>query len=136
MPVKVSEFVKERRELTVETPYGDIELVYRPNLRTPADEARMAASQGEEVYKEILTSFETLVVKWDVIGPVLDNKGKELVAPDVTVPIEKEILQFVNTSLITAVFSAMLEDMRPNGRKSSSTNSQGLFSMGSRKTEK
>ena len=131
MPVRLSNLVKERRELAV--PLADsndvINIVYRPHALTPADEARLSSLTGEESYREMLSQFEDLLVSWDVLGALVDkDTGKVLVPEDVEVPIKQELLQHLPTDLMGIVFGAIREDMRPKQRKGSSSGQRnGLY---------
>lgn len=134
MPVRVSDLAKERRDLTVDIGLlGQVKLTYRPNVRTPADEAALANSKGEDVYREILLGMEQMIVDWDITGPVFNKvDGAVLVEEDVPVPVQKEILQHISSTLMSDIFQAILEDMRPKSKEStSSKNSRDLYAKGS-----
>jgi hypothetical protein len=81
----------------------------------------------------MLASMEKMIVEWDFVGPVYDNTtGAMIVDEDVQVPAQKEILQHISTHILQSVFTGIMEDMRPNSKKgSSSKNSQSLFASGS-----
>lgn len=133
MAVRLSELTKQRAEVFIATPLGEVRVVYRPNERTIADEARMSDAVGVDAYREMLASMEKMIVEWDFVGPVYDNTtGAMIVDEDVQVPAQKEILQHISTHILQSVFTGIMEDMRPNSKKgSSSKNSQSLFASGS-----
>jgi hypothetical protein len=132
MPVRMSDLAKERREIQYHTAHGPINVVYRPNVRTPADEARLASCKGDDVYREILQSLEKLIAEWDVVGPVYEQ-GTEtvLVEEDVVVPVKKEILANLPSAVMNGIFRAVIEDSNPNSTAAASKNSGKLFHTGS-----
>lgn len=132
MPVRISELARERREIQLETSGGILHVVYRPNVRTPADEARLAACKGDDIYREILESMKKMIVQWDLTGPVYDPETEDvLVEEDMEIPIEPAILQFLPSSQMTGIFQTIMEDMRPNTTKASSKTSGKLYATGS-----
>jgi hypothetical protein len=133
MPVRVADLAKERREVLVNTPLGQVRVSYRPNVRTPADEARMAQATGEDAYREMLESMQKLVVDWELVGPVYDAEdGSIIIAEDEPVPTKPEVLQHISSTLLSMIFQEMLEDMRPNSQKNPSKGSQRLYAMDSK----
>lgn len=134
MAIKLADFVNERSEVFIPTPLGEIRVVYRPNKRTLADEARMAASSGEDQFREIIKALENMVVEWDLIGPMFaPDSGEQLVEDGQPIPVKKEVLQFMSTKILSTILSAIMEDMRPNGQKTTTSqrDSPRLFATGS-----
>lgn len=134
MAVKLSDFVNERAEIFLPTPLGEIRVVYRPNKRTLADEARMAAAQGEEAFRELIIAIENLVVEWDLVGPMYDpESGVQIVGEDQPIPVKRDVLQYMSTKLLSAILQAIMEDMRPNAQATTTSqrDSQKLFATGS-----
>jgi hypothetical protein len=133
MPIRVADLAKERSEVVVNTPLGQVRVTYRPNVRTPADEARMANATGEDAYREMLESLHKLIVEWDLVGPVYDAEdGSLVIEEDAEVPTKPQITQHISSTLLGMIFTAMLEDMRPNSPKNPSKNSQKLYATDSR----
>lgn len=123
MPIRLNDFAKERKDLTVATPIGDIEVVYRPNALTPSDEARLAASREDgavAAFRELLEQFCRVLVAWDLVGPVYNSvTGDEIVAEDVPIPVRPDILQHVASPIITLIFRTINEDNVPKSSKTS-----------------
>lgn len=132
MPIRVADLAKERKEIIAATSLGGVLVVYRPNVRTPADEARMIGLTGEEAYREMLQSMKKLIASWELVGPVYDAiDGSVVVEEDAPVPIEPEVLQHMPSSLLTLIYQDIIEDMRPNSQKNPSNASPKRLFTGS-----
>lgn len=132
MPIRVADLAKERKDIITATSLGGVHVTYRPNVRTPADEARMIGMTGEDAYREMLESMKKLIAAWDLVGPVYDAFDGSVVVPeDEEVPIEPVVMQHISSSILTAIYQDILEDMRPNSQKNPSKDSPKRLFTGS-----
>lgn len=130
MPIRLVDLAKERRELTIHTPLGPLNIVYRPNARTPADIAKYRGiTDDAEKTKAMLDVIADVVCDWDLLGPVYHREsGEQLVEEDAPIPIKPEILQFVSDDLLLAIMREVEKDKTPK-EKNSSRKSADLYSV-------
>lgn len=130
MGIRLHDLLNERREVRVKTSLGDLKVVYRPNALTPADLSAYANLKGVDMVKAEIENLANTVVEWDLVGPLYDrtDNNKLIVEEDTPVPLKKEILQYVPTSILGAVMKTILEDAAPKSPPSTSETSHGLYS--------
>lgn len=135
MPIRLTDFSRERRDLVIPTPSGDINVTYSPNVLTPSDEAKILAARANspvDSYRELLTQFCRILIAWDLVGPVLNSdSGEEIVAEDAPIPVKPEILQHVPSPVITLIFRAISEDNVPKSSKAAKTGTASSKNSGS-----
>lgn len=119
MPIRISDLARERREIRVPTNHGDLRVVYNPNAVTASDQARLLAAEGTEAFRELLGQIEKTIVFMDLVGPLYDDAGQEIVPDGEPIPVEGYFLQFLPQMQLAAIYQAVLEDSRPKATNSS-----------------
>ncbi len=99
MPISLADLQRNKRTIPVKTPFGDLEVVYRPGAIT-----QEAITSGS-VFETLATGIET----WDLL-----DEGEMVV-------ITVETMRALPTALVMAIFHAMMEDVtaRPTERAGS-----------------
>ena len=104
MGVKLSQIGKKQREALVEYDDEIIAIVYRPGKFTPRVEAKLNEAQEQgKVSQRVAQVLSEALISWDV----LDDDGKPL-TPNV------DLMMDLPLSFLTAITSAIGEDLRPN----------------------
>lgn len=140
MGISIGDYVKERKDLTIQTNVGELHVTYNPHAVTPSDEAKLVAAREESAgafYQMLLTLVQYYISDWDLFGPLrsAENPDLELVAEGEKVPIKAEIFQHLPTSLMTAIYTTITADNVPKSsnpqkrptQKTSPENSGGVF---------
>ena len=157
MPISIADVVGERRQLKVRFNFGTLELLYKPNEMTPADEDLIfgeGSTEGDVVDMSedgtidltgddqaerrrqfaMLRVLVRMVERWDVTGPLYRRQpdgtidtNAVVVEAGLPVPLEIDILKNIPSKFIGDVFRAMYQDMSRDPKKSSKGSGGGSF---------
>ena len=137
MAIKLHQLTKERKTLNVEYEGEEVEIEYRPGAITPqmqsvasrlqliskkqkvreADKAKgiiadvtdddemESATEMAALMSDFSDIIVALIARWDIV----DDDGKQL-------PVNHKMVMAMPLTFLTTVFSATMEDMRPNAR--------------------
>lgn len=137
MAIKLHQLTKERKTLKVEYEGEEVEIEYRPGAITPqmqsvasrlqliskkqkvreADKAKgiiadvsdddemESATEMAALMSDFSDIIVALIARWDIV----DDDGKQL-------PVNHKMVMAMPLTFLTTVFSATMEDMRPNAR--------------------
>ena len=138
MPLGLNELANERRKIDVTIRnVGNLEVVYRPNVITPAREAeiRQIAEEDEEADDATMILLIDVVESWDLVGPMYDdtaegahgvNTGNLIVEPGMVVRLEIKFLKHVPSRVQNAIIREIGKDANPdpNGKGRSAARSR------------
>lgn len=111
MPINVNELKSNKR--TVVVPYLDsdtVKVTYQPSVLTPVAEAEYVAAAREGDNGPMLKMLSELILEWDV----MESKEKPL-------PHTPDVLAQLPSALMTAIMTAIQEDMAPNRQRGRSS---------------
>lgn len=133
MPLVLSDLKNREALVTVETSAGPLEVRYRPNAMTPALEAdiNLAARSATDdetasASNALIRMFCAVVAAMDVVGPLSDLSGREILAAGEPMPMEPRYVSLLPTRLLIDVFTAIQEELGA-GKGSASNSRAGSF---------
>jgi hypothetical protein len=112
MPISLADIEDPTRTIALQfAPDRVLTVTYRMDVITPASSLRMirAHSTGTEEYaKEFIQTLCSLIVQWDLAGP-LPADGS-VVPPGELVPVTPEVVSHISTRLLARVLNEIMAD--------------------------
>lgn len=105
---------EEIEEVTISTPWGPLEVEYKPSLVNLANDVADNADDPDAP-SVIARSLCEMLVSWKFTGPFRHPKTQvELVPEGQEVPLDPEIVQLAPYALLSAVLQGLIRSESPN----------------------
>lgn len=113
--IELADLVNDRKELTIETGVGELNVTYRPSAFTAATEDRYIDQiERKRVNMAYVEALVEIVDEWDLV-----SEGQPVV-------LDRETLSTLPSVFLSDVFWAIVQDNRQGGKETRKNSGDGL----------